>query len=275
MDELDVLLAHKDTAIYHLFDLPKKFSHLFLIGISNTLDFATKIQASIQKKGLSRIDQTMSFVQYNGDELKEILKSRISDLNLFDPEAISIVAKKAASLNGDVRRMLDIARMALTVGEQQWNSEIMNNNHDDATNSSLNTNSQQPKITVQNVQNAIHQLQASGRNQAVEALSLHQQITLLAISIQSDSTGTLDDFRFEDIYERYETLCKRLNEDELPCSEIYFLQLLSTLEEQKLILLTNSSAQNVMSQLLISLNLNVSDIFITLKENASITSIVP
>ena len=70
---------------------------------------------AISSLGLTRL----TFSPYTHHQLQEIVSSRLEGLEVFDKNALQLVAKKVASLSGDARRALDICRRATEIAERQ------------------------------------------------------------------------------------------------------------------------------------------------------------
>ena len=74
-----------------------------------------KFAHSIFRLGLTRL----TFAPYTHQQLQEIVTSRLEGLEVFDKDALQLVARKVASLSGDARRALDICRRATEIAERQ------------------------------------------------------------------------------------------------------------------------------------------------------------
>merc|ERR1711936_792363 len=59
------------------------------------------------------------FQPYNHVQLQTIVASRLEGLEVFQQDAIQLVARKVAGLSGDARRALDICRRATEMAEAQ------------------------------------------------------------------------------------------------------------------------------------------------------------
>jgi len=70
--------------------------------------------------GLTRAN----FTPYTHVQLQTIVASRLEGLQVFQQDAIQLVARKVASLSGDARRALDICRRATEMAESSGSSKI-------------------------------------------------------------------------------------------------------------------------------------------------------
>ncbi len=109
VDELDMLWNRKQSVLYNLFEWPtRKESRLVVLAIANTMDLPERIMMNrvSSRLGLTRL----TFSPYSHDQLREIVTARLAGLEVFDSDAVQLVARKVASLSGDARRALDICR---------------------------------------------------------------------------------------------------------------------------------------------------------------------
>jgi len=136
LDEMDQLLTSRGNEfLYKIFEmtqLPK--SKLILVGVANSLDLTTRhlpllsTSASPNStKGRQRIrsDDTVKrcellhFPPYAREQIAQILETRLSAVDVFDPLAIKLVANKVASSTGDMRKALHACKSALDQMEKQ------------------------------------------------------------------------------------------------------------------------------------------------------------
>lgn len=110
VDELDALVTKKQSLLYNLFDWPSnKNSGLIILAIANTMDLPERFLIKIK----SRIGEARLVYQpYNQSQIERIIKSRLTSANLLKSDAIKIVATKVSSLNGDIRRALQVCKRA-------------------------------------------------------------------------------------------------------------------------------------------------------------------
>eukprot|EP01083_Nonionella_stella_P220887 789780_1 len=128
VDEIDGLLSSKPVVLYQLFQYPKlDNSTLLLVGIANSLNLTEKFLPRLAGRGDS--PEVLIFESYSAAQLTNIITRRIRDgypnkeilsededlVPFFDKDAVKIIAKKVASMSGDVRKSLEICRRCLSV----------------------------------------------------------------------------------------------------------------------------------------------------------------
>lgn len=95
-------------------------STLALVGVANALDLTDRVLPRLKSKGI--VPSLLSFKTYSAADIANILNARAPSANLsFHPAAIQLCARKVAASTGDIRRALDICRLAvdLAVSEQK------------------------------------------------------------------------------------------------------------------------------------------------------------
>merc|ERR1712130_811286 len=76
-------------------------------------------------RGSSRLGLTrQTFQPYTHAQLQTIVASRLEGLEVFQQDAVQLVARKVASLSGDARRALDICRRAAEMAEAAGKERI-------------------------------------------------------------------------------------------------------------------------------------------------------
>merc|ERR1719153_1032180 len=118
VDELDMLCNRKQSVLYNIFDWPSKpQGKLIVIAIANTMDLPERVMINRVSSRLGLTRQV--FQPYNHVQLQTIVASRLEGLEVFQQDAIQLVARKVAGLSGDARRALDICRRATEMAEAQ------------------------------------------------------------------------------------------------------------------------------------------------------------
>ena len=116
VDELDMLCNRKQSVLYNIFDWPSKpEGTLIIIAIANTMDLPERVMMGRVSSRLGLTRQT--FQPYTHAQLQTIVASRLEGLEVFQQDAVQLVARKVASLSGDARRALDICRRAAEMAE--------------------------------------------------------------------------------------------------------------------------------------------------------------
>ncbi len=160
VDELDILCNKRQDVVYNLLNWPTQAnSRLIVITIANTMDLPEKVMMG---KVASRLGLTrLTFKPYSFKSLQEIVTSRLYGLETFHNDAIQLVARKVASLSGDVRRALDICRRATEIAET-----------DDKT---------KAFVTMEHVQQALTEMTSCVKVRAVRACSTYEKLFLQAV----------------------------------------------------------------------------------------------
>nr|XP_031842577.1 origin recognition complex subunit 1 isoform X1 [Nomia melanderi] len=183
VDELDFLCTKRQDVVYNLLDWPtKKTAQLIVVTIANTMDLPERV---LMGRVTSRLGLTrLTFQPYNYKQLQEIVMSRLRDFSGFRSEAIQLVARKVSAVSGDARRALDICRRAMEIAESR-NAET---------------------ISLQDVTEAVSEMIASPKVQAIKHCSKMEQVFLQAISAEVTRTS-IEEVYFKDAYTQFEALC--------------------------------------------------------------------
>ena len=114
--QLDLLWTRKQDVMYNIFDWPSKpCARLIVLAVANTMDLPERIMT---KRISSRLGLTrMTFLPYTFHQLERIVLSRLAGLQVFDPDAAQLAARKVAAVSGDARRALDICGRATEIAE--------------------------------------------------------------------------------------------------------------------------------------------------------------
>eukprot|EP01071_Lankesteria_metandrocarpae_P006091 Lankesteria_metandrocarpae@DN4237_c1_g2_i1.p1 len=167
VDEVDALVTKKQNVLYTIFDWPTiATSKLGVIAIANTMDLLERMMPRCASRlGFGRLD----FYPYSRDQLVIIVTHRLNEANKtlardgqrleIDSSAIEMCARKVASLSGDLRRALQICRIALQSA----------NRHEDR------------KVKLQDIVMAAKQMHQSTSEEVIATLPLIQKIFLLAV----------------------------------------------------------------------------------------------
>jgi cell division control protein 6 len=121
LDELDRLVTKSgDDVLYHLSKINEDLKHskLSLVGISNNTKFVEFLDPRVK----SRLgEENMTFYPYDAQQIGDILRSR-AEL-AFEPGGledgvIALCAAMSAQEQGDVRRALNLLRVAADIAER-------------------------------------------------------------------------------------------------------------------------------------------------------------
>lgn len=205
--QLDFLCTKRQDIVYNLLDWPtKSTAQLIVVTIANTMDLPERV---LMGRVTSRLGLTrLTFQPYNYKQLQEIVMSRLKNFNGFRSEAIQLVARyyciiikfivyqilyinniifyfrKVSAVSGDARRALDICRRAIEIAESR-NAET---------------------ISLQDVTEAVSEMIASAKVQAIKHCSKMEQIFLQAVSSEIMRTS-IEEVYFKDAYKQLESLC--------------------------------------------------------------------
>merc|ERR1719357_722442 len=166
VDELDMLCNRKQSVLYNIFDWPSKpEGKLIIIAIANTMDLPERVMIGRVSSRLGLTRQT--FQPYTHAQLQTIVASRLEGLEVFQQDAVQLVARKVASLSGDARRALDICRRATEMAEVAG----------------------QEKIGLGHVTAAYKEMFSSPKIQAIGSCSKYEQMVLQVLSSEFHRTG--------------------------------------------------------------------------------------
>lgn len=129
-DEIDQIeTTIKSTSdLYKIFEWPfLNDSKLNLIGIANSLDFTDRLLPRLELKPEYK-PIILKFMPYSKEEIISIIKDRLESVQkkincnhvLIDDRALTLCASKIASLNGDIRKVLDICRRSIEEIEREY-----------------------------------------------------------------------------------------------------------------------------------------------------------
>lgn len=123
LDEVDALAGLRvgsslaesaKQLIQQIFSLPYlPASRVLLLTISNRGDFHERYIPSFKAKGWS--PKQIVFGAYGEDDITEVLSKRLAATNAIHTNAIRLCAKKVGAASGDMRRVLDICRDAISL----------------------------------------------------------------------------------------------------------------------------------------------------------------
>ena len=120
VDEIDVLLTPQQNELYCLMEwssLPH--AKFVVIAVANLMDLDSRLKPKIA----SRMGgESVKFAAYRDEQLKNIINSRVQDLNVFSEPAIKLCAKIISMNGGDARKALESCKRALELRGQ--NDEV-------------------------------------------------------------------------------------------------------------------------------------------------------
>lgn len=200
-----MLCTKRQDVVYNILDWPSKTNaNLLVITIANTMDLPER---SLMGRVTSRLGLTrITFHPYDFKQLQEIVLSRLKVYNSFNSDAVQFVARyhldtililqkffiklnlfinrKVASVSGDARRALDICRRATEIAEDNGNE----------------------MVTMKDVNQALSEMIANVKVQAIKHCSLMEQYFLKAICTEVNRTG-IEEVIFKNVYQQLITIC--------------------------------------------------------------------
>mmetsp|Transcript_53615 Transcript_53615/g.116876 ORF Transcript_53615/g.116876 Transcript_53615/m.116876 type:complete len:680 (-) Transcript_53615:374-2413(-) len=215
LDELDYLVTRTQSVIYNIFEWATcAHSGIVVIGISNTMDLPERLLPRVQSRfGIMRIN----FLPYEHADIAAIISDRLQGLDAFDPNSIELAARKVASISGDVRRALEVCRLAAQVAEREEleAATSANENTNASTNQNTNTTAHGTKgamaaprhVSMSHIDEANRQLRGSVLGRSVAQLPEHQ-LLLLACALSLQKVRGRVDLEQHEIAERHTNLCR-------------------------------------------------------------------
>lgn len=191
LDEVDQLLTTRQEVLYNLFHWPHlPGARLLVLALANTMDLP---QRALSARVASRLGgANVPFQPYDDAQLAAIVRSRLGlateAMNVFPPpamaqaakgcaesfqqHAITLMAKRVAVVNGDARRMLDVARRAL-----------------ERAAASVPAGQPPPPVTISHVNSVFADLASSGVAVMIRSLPAHAKTLLWAALMCARKTG--------------------------------------------------------------------------------------
>ncbi|KAH8297085.1 hypothetical protein KR044_004799 [Drosophila immigrans] len=184
VDELDILCNRRQDVVYNLLDWPtKSAAHLVVVTIANTMDLPERL---LMGKVTSRLGLTrLTFQPYTHKQLQEIVTARLDGSEAFKGEAVQLVARKVAAVSGDARRALDICRRATEIADIAESATKC--------------------VNMLHVQQALGEMIATAKVQAIKNCSRLEQIFLQAVAAEVTRTG-VEETTFHGVYTQMETI---------------------------------------------------------------------
>lgn len=237
VDELDLLKTRKQNILYNLFDWPSRVnSKLIVLAIANAMDLPERVMMNriTSRIGLNRL----TFQPYSYEELNRILLARLENSQIFNENAVQLIARKVAAVSGDARRALDIARRAAEEAQME-NAELVDINH---------------------VDKALKDIYSSIKIIAITNASDQEKIFLQAITQDFRISG-LEEATFLSVYRHHVQICS-VESEPIPTTSQLF-EVAQNLASLGLILMEQSRLDIYRR---IRLNVSVDDINFALKE---------
>jgi cell division control protein 6 len=201
LDEMDGLITSSKQTLYKIFEWGKlEGSSLITIGIANALDLTQRFLPELKARNI--IPEFLIYSSYTKDQIESILRSRIQGEHAqFEDSALKLIANKTASVNGDIRKALEMCRSALNLAISERDP----------------SQSQDPiLVRFPHVAKTSVELLKSRHSALIESLPQHQQIVLCVshklLAAQSDTT-------LGDLHDYYASLSRRSHLPEVTSSD--------------------------------------------------------
>ncbi|EHY65070.1 origin recognition complex subunit 1 [Nematocida ausubeli] len=109
-DEVDMLITKNQHILYGLLELPSLCKNLYIVAISNTFNLPdSKLTGKVRSRlGWNRLN----FALYKRSQVIGILKEMNPEFEFTD-EALEYCANKICTLNGDIRKAMQIQKHAM------------------------------------------------------------------------------------------------------------------------------------------------------------------
>jgi cell division control protein 6 len=199
LDEIDHLVKKSgDEILYKLTRINSEpiSAKVSLIGITNDLHFKEYLDPRVKS---SLGEEEIVFTPYNAEQLKDILMAR-AKIALYEecigPGVIELAASLAAKEHGDVRRALDLLRVAGELAERE---------------DSL-------KILESHVKKALSIIERDKIYEVINSLPIHSKLVLYAIYLLQNKL--LRDCITGEVYDEYYRLCREFGYEPLTARRI-------------------------------------------------------
>eukprot|EP01022_Parablepharisma_sp_SALTPOND_P025572 TRINITY_DN59_c0_g2_i1.p1 TRINITY_DN59_c0_g2~~TRINITY_DN59_c0_g2_i1.p1 ORF type:complete len:835 (-),score=142.42 TRINITY_DN59_c0_g2_i1:12692-15196(-) len=205
IDELDGLFTKKQDLLYNIFDWPSySQARLVIIGIANTMNLPEELQGKIASRiGCKRI----VYEPYNKEQIQTILNTRISKLQLFEPDAVRYVSMKVAAFSGDMRRCLQISKRSVELARAAY----------------LAASSNEPlKVNIEHLITAGNELFNSKITALIRCLTDYELLMLTALVLERTHAKT-DVIKKHRLYDRFEQVINKVKADFLKEKEMEYL----------------------------------------------------
>ena len=207
LDELDYLVTTRQSVIYNLFEWATRgASSLVVVGISNTMDLPERLLPRVE----SRLNiRRVNFLPYSHADISAIIIDRLGSLDAFaaGDGGLELCARKVASVSGDVRRALEVCRLAAQVAEREEAAAIQAGGEVARLAPS--------HVQISHIEEAHKLLRGSTPLLAVHGAPAQHKLMLACVVLLLHATGRseVDATRLRD---RHRALCTQLESEEFP-----------------------------------------------------------
>ncbi|KAL1244820.1 hypothetical protein TSPI_06044 [Trichinella spiralis] len=218
LDEVDYMIAGKQRTLYQVFDWSTlENSKLVLLTVANTLDFPERI---LCKRITSRLGLTrLCFPSYSHAEIQKIIEVRLSGCSAVSADAVQLVSRKVASVSGDIRRALEICRLAADIASSECENEIAEVKRNVSGQKRKQQQEQKQQLTLEHIGLALKEMASNLKFAFIKNTSLHQQLVLRALVCLYNQTAC-DEVSFRMINIQYKKICHDEDKEPLGVREL-------------------------------------------------------
>lgn len=265
IDELDALVTKKQRLLYNIFDWTTlDHARLTIITMANTLDLPERALASrvSSRFGLNRI----CFQPYTHDQIVPILSSRLEDCkDVFEKDVILLIARKVASVSGDLRRALEALRLASDICLEEMDEKQESQKSSRRSNVVVHV----PKLKMNHAIQATNRINSSAKIVSIKSASVVESMLLKSVLAEYKRTG-MEDMTSDRIFDHFKSFYAL----ELPATENggggatfdLFVRSLYNLDEMRL-LIVEKGCEHWRRRL--RLNVNAEDLEFAMKKSFS------
>jgi Cdc6-like AAA superfamily ATPase len=224
IDEIDCLVTKKQSVLYNIFNWTTySNSKLIIITISNTLDLPEKLSAKIA----SRIgNKRLIFKPYQTDEMIRILSTKVNS-KLFSEDALRMSSMKVASVNGDLRRILQICKRAEEIYDMEGKAKGS-------------------KIEISHIQRACMDLFDSKVVNVIKNLKIYEKIILLSILFEM-KLSLSNKVDVINLFDRSKFFCVKMTPNIYRLNFDEFRMVIYNLVKLRIINFTDNNSENFLS----------------------------
>jgi origin recognition complex subunit 1 len=206
LDELDYLVTSRQSVLYNLFEWSTRANAaLVVVGISNTMDLPERLLPRVE----SRLNiRRVNFHPYDRSALESIITDRLGTLDAFaaGDGGLELCARKVASVTGDVRRALEVCRLATQIAEREEAAAHSERANDGGKGAARQAPTH---VTIAHIEEAHKQLRGSALLLAVQGAPPQLKLMLAAMVLLLERTGRAEVDRTA-LRGRHRDLCERL-----------------------------------------------------------------
>jgi len=141
----------------------------------------------------------VNFHPYGMHEIATILNDRLGKLEVFHGDGVELAGRKVASVSGDIRRALEICRLAAQIADVEQ------------VEAAEGERCSSGKVTFEHIDAAAKQLRGSPKLEAMMAAPRQEQLLLVAAVLLQASSGRAE-VEAAALAQRHQALCKKFCE---------------------------------------------------------------